>query len=447
MKIRNWAARLLTAVLAAGILLGLSGCGQETKHFTAEKLNVWIWDESQLATWQALADSWTEGTGITVAFTVKDRETYWADVDKGVLPDILWVDSDHFQTYAAAGTFLQLDSLLEGSRAVKLENYYPQVVENLQTGGHTYALPKDSAVTALWYNQAIFDSMSLSYPDDTWTWEDLYTAAQKLTNRHTGKYGIAIAADDTGDGWYNLVYAYGGAILKTDESGNTVSGWGDTETGEAMELLARLIADCMPSQPTLAQLAAEDLFAEGHVAMLLQNSQEALELIRRTGASNWACTVLPYCDRDGSGDCGEGERVSVMEGSGWAISGKSQDSAAAFDLLETFCGETGQKALAEANVAQPAYKAAVDDWAAELEGWDFTPYHTTLAQSELVALPVQWSGESWQDYALSTTLYTAWNDPGRMAAMLAQQEVYTASDLEGRQQSTAEPDDDSNEEG
>ena len=429
MKWRKWTALLLTVAM----LLGLTACGV-AQSFTTDKLSVWIWDENQLETLETAAAEWTEKTHIEVKFTVKDRESYWTEVEKGVLPDILWVDSAHAPLYGENGTLLQLDDLLQAGKSIRLKDYNAQTTELFQQDGHTYAIPKDSLVTALWYNKALFDSLGLSYPDETWTWETLYETAKKLTNRHNGYYGIVIAPDDLGDGWYNLVCSYGGAMLKTDENGTVVSGWADEETVNAMKLLGQIIADCMPSQPTMAQLEGEELFSDGRVAMILQNSEEAMALTGQTGSNHWACAVLPYCDRDGDGAWGKGERVSVLEGNGWAISARCSDSAAAFSLLETLCGKKTQNSLASLGGAQSAYTAAGEQWVSEVEGVDLSAYSTTLRDSALIPAPRQLSGESWLDHALETTLYTAWNDPGRMETMLRQQQSYTDADLQGRQQ-------------
>lgn len=435
MKWRNW----LAGLLALALLLGLAGCG-ETEQFAAEKLTVWIWDESQKETWETLAQPWSEEQHIKVEFVVKDRERYWSELEQGPLPDIFWVDSSHAQDCIAGGYLRSLDEYLDGDHAIQLKNYLSELLGAFRSGGKTYALPKDSSVAALWYNKSIFDSRGLSYPDETWTWETLYTNACKLTNRHNGSFGLAIGAEDTADGWYNLVYAYGGFLVGADEAGNRVSGWGEETTGQAMELLARLIRDCMPSQPTMAQMGAEQLFAGGHVAMVLRSGEEALELIREPGASNWACTLLPYCDRDGSGDCGEGERVSLLQGTGWGISAKSTDGAAAYSLLTALCGEEGQKAQSAANLAQPAMTGLGEDWGVSLPDWDFSPYRTTLAEGTLIAAPVQLAGERWEDYAISDTMYTAWNNPDRMEEMLSEQQAFTASDLTAAQ--PAEPEED-----
>lgn len=424
MKLKKIAALLLAFVMT----LSLAGCSGEEKEFTAESLTVWIWDENQLETWQGIADGWTEETGITVEIQVKNKSTYWDEVERGMLPDILWMDTRHLQSCVQGEMLLRLDEQLDGSK-LDMDQYYSQVVEGYQVDGYTYGIPMDSSVMALWYNKALFDSMNVEYPDETWTWEKLAEAAEKLTNRHGGKYGIAIDMNDMANGWYNLVYAYGGSILREDENGAITSGWADEATTQAMGLLADLVYNCMPSQPTMELLEGYELFASGNVAMLIQSSEDAMALIRESNASNWACTMLPYVDKDGSGDCGQGERVSMLDGNGWVISSKTGDSVAAFDLLEAFCSQESQKQLASGSLSQPAISSLAEDWCAAIEGWDFTPYTKTLSSAELVTPPIQTAAESWEDYALENTLYIAWNDPARMEEMLRMQHEYTLSDL------------------
>ncbi|MBQ3090805.1 MAG: sugar ABC transporter substrate-binding protein [Oscillospiraceae bacterium] len=424
MKIRKWTALLL----ALAMVLALAGCGKTAKTFTADKLSVWIWESDQLEAWQAIADEWTEKTRIPVEVTAKDKASYWRDVEKGMLPDLFWMDSRHFNAYVHDGRLIRMDDHLSGS-SLNLKGYYPQVVESYQVEGYTYGIPKDSSVMALWYNKALFDSMKVAYPEESWTWEDLAEAAFRLTNRHTGKYGMAINVDDTTNGWYNLVYSYGGYILDIDKQGDLVCGWNDANTVAAMELLAKIICDSMPSQSTMAALDGKELFSTGNCAMLIQSSDEAMGLIKAAGAENWACTVLPYCDLDGSGDCSAGERATLMDGNGWVISSRSDDPVAAFDLLEEFCSEESQKKLAEGSIAQPALTSLADDWVKSVEGWDFTPYSTMLNDAQLITAPVQQGGEDWLDHALSETLYIAWNDPARMGEMLQRQQSYTLSQL------------------
>lgn len=424
MKLRKIAALLLALLM----MLTLAACAGEKENFTAERLTVWIWDENQLETWQSIADQWTEENRITVDIQVKNKSTYWEEVQRGILPDILWMDTRHLQSCVQGEMLLRLDDLIKSNK-LDMEKYYAQVAEGYQIDDYTYGIPMDSSVMALWYNKALFDSVNLTYPDETWTWEQLAEAAEKLTNRHGGKYGIAIDMNDMANGWYNLVYAYGGSILRAGEDGSITSGWNDEAAVKAMNLLADLIYNCMPSQPTMEVLEGYELFASGNVAMLIQSSEDAMALIRESDAVNWACTMLPYVDKDGSGDCGQAERVSMLDGNGWVISSKTSDSAAAFDLLKAFCSEESQKQLASGSLSQPAISGLAQEWCTAIEGWDFTPYIKTLDSAELVTPPIQAAAESWEDYALENTLYIAWNDPARMDEMLQKQHEYTLSDL------------------
>lgn len=429
MKEKKWIAVLLTLAM----VLSLSAC-QKKVNFTTDKLNVWIWDESQQEALETLAAPWAEKNHIEVEITAKSRNEYWRDIKSGLLPDLMWVDDSHLTSLAESGVLLQLDEQVEGSRALGMKDFHEQTKALFQNGGHTYAVPREEQVTALWYNKALFDSMQLSYPDETWTWEQVKEAAVKLTNRHNGCYGIVIPTGDLGNGWYNLVYAWGGSILRTDENGNTVSGWQDEGTLAAMNLLGGMIADAMPSQHTMETLGAAELFANGDAGMILQNRAQAEELVRRTGSGQWACTLLPYCDLDGNGECGEGERAAVLEGSGWAISARSTDTNAAFYLLETLGGSAARKTLSAGEAPEETKPENGEEEAPD----PLAAYDQMLAQAVLIPMPRQTSGESWEEHAVETTMYTAWNDPSRMEAMLRQQHSYTQAELENRTSSEQE---------
>lgn len=423
MKKRNWLALLL----ALAMVLALAGCSGG--NFTAESLTVWIWDEGEEQTWDTLAQDWADRNGVSVEIEVIDEDSYWEEVASGDLPDILWVDTAHAQECIEEGLIQSLEEYLGSGSKVKVKDYYSQLMPAFQSDGETYALPKDSSVTALWYNKTLFDRAGLSYPDESWTWETLYTNALALTSRSSGVYGIAIDVTDTTDGWYNLVYAYGGALVSEDEDGNRTSSWSSTGTVQAMNLLADLIADCMPSQAVMEQMGTTALFTSGHVAMILQSSEEALELVEESGAANWGCVQLPYYDLDGSGSCETGERVSVVTGTAWAISSTAADGAAAYDLLQTLAGEEGQNAESAANLAQPAMTGLGEAWGVSLTTGDFTPYRTTLSEGTLVAAPLELEWETWEDYALAETMYIAWNNPDEMTNQLAAQETYTTASL------------------
>lgn len=416
--------RITALLLTLCCLLGLCGCAGGA-HYTTDKLNVWIWDESQRTALEELARPWAERAGVEVDFFVKDRESYWADLSRGILPDLMWVDDAHLASLAGGGRLLALDERLSKGNKLGLKDFSATVRETLRYEGRTYGVPIQGEVYALWYNKALFDSVKMSYPDESWTWLQVRNAAAQLTNRNSGVYGIVLPCGDT-SAWYQIIYAAGGRVVGTDEAGKPVSGWLEGGTVTAMDLIASMVTDAMPSHLIMEQVGAAELFANGDVAMILQNRTQGEALLER-GGGQWACTLLPYWDLDGSGDCTEGERVCLTEATGWAISANSTDPDAAFDLLQVLGGSDARKTLNPTEEPQPTAEGEAEPAPGPLDAYD-----RMETEAVLLPRPRQMSGEDWEDCVVESTMYVAWNDPTRMSSMLIQQDSYTQSQLNGR---------------
>ena len=76
---------------------------------------------------------------------------------------------------------LDLTDKVAASEKLEMDKFPSDIKEMYQYDGKTYAVPKDIDTIALWYNKDMFDEAGIAYPDDTWTWDDLYDAAVKLT--------------------------------------------------------------------------------------------------------------------------------------------------------------------------------------------------------------------------------------------------------------------------
>ena len=129
---------------------------------------------------------------------------------------------------------LKLDDYIEKSDKVDMSNYMPEITELYTYDGSYYAVPKDYDTIALWYNKKMFDDAGLEYPNENWTWDDLYEAAKKLT---TGdKYGFCMNTSNDQDTYYNMVYSMGGYIVNDD---HTKSGYDDANTIKAMDYVGK----------------------------------------------------------------------------------------------------------------------------------------------------------------------------------------------------------------
>ena len=218
MSWRKMTALILTAMLAVS-LAACGGTGNNSQasgstaevnldgDFTVSELRVAIWDNNQRDGLQQIADAWTETSGVKVNVEVIDWGNYWtlleAGANGGDLPDVFWMHSNTSQMYMENDLLLNLDPYIAADDKIDLSNYYPGIVELFtRSDGVHYAVPKDHDTNALLYNKAIFDAYGVTYPEDTWTYEDMYEAAKQIYEASNGDvYGIAMNTSNNQDGW------------------------------------------------------------------------------------------------------------------------------------------------------------------------------------------------------------------------------------------------------
>lgn len=420
MKLRRVLATMLAAALVVPVLAGCGGGGKEASSegggSDSGVLDVKIWDATQQEGIQTICDEWSETSGIEAKVEVVTWDDYWtlleAGASGGTMPDVFWMHSNNIQKYMDAGLLLNLNDYIEGDENIDMANYYEDIVE-LYTNddGIHYAIPKDYDTVALWYNKTIFDEAGMEYPTNDWTWEDMYDAAVKLTKDDGSQYGMAENTDRNQEFFYNIIYSYGGNVISED---HTKSGMDDPKTIEAMEMVGKMVKDCMPAQSIMAESGETDLFTSGVCAMRLFGSWRVAAFQEYDNASEWGVTEIPYHDANGNGQCDEGERVSIYNGLGWSASKDCSNPDAAYSLISYLGSEEGQKRQAELGVTMSAYKGTSDAWVNCTDLWDLNPYlDVANGDATLVIMPYSRSAV-WAEN-MKEQLVPAWNDPSTMA--------------------------------
>ena len=179
-----------------------------------------VWDSNQAALLQTVADEFHQANpNITIQIQVNAWSDYWTALEAaatgGSLPDTFWMHSNNIYYYGSNDQLLDLTDYIAKSDLVDLKNY-PQGLDDIyKINGKQYAIPKDYDTIALWYNKTLFDAAGLSYPDDTWTWDTLRSAAKTLTKADGSQYGFCAGLHNQ-EGYYNFVYQNGGEILNAD---------------------------------------------------------------------------------------------------------------------------------------------------------------------------------------------------------------------------------------
>ena len=425
--------KLLAATLTTAMVLSLAACGGGSSSSSdaaasgsgasgSGELQVNIWDNNQLEGLQKIADEWTEESGVKVKINVVDWDNYWtlleAGASGGQMPDVFWMHSNTAQMYMENDLLLNLDDYIANDDAIDLSNYYEGVVDlyNRDDNGSQYALPKDHDTIALLYNKAIFDKYGVEYPTDDWTWENVRDAAAKISEagKADGVYGYAINTSNNQDGWYNIIYDYGGQVITDDHKGTTI---GSDEAKAGMEMLRQILEVAAP-QTVVAETGTDSLFNSGLAAMITQGSWMINTFYKAEHHDDYAWAMLPYADVNGNGTCDKGERYSAYNGLGWAAAANTANPDAAYSLISYFCSEKAQKEQASLGVTMGGMKGVSEDFASAFEGMDVSALTRAEEEGDPFFRPYTRNTTVWED-ALQQNggFLDAWLNPSDPAVM------------------------------
>lgn len=432
--------KIISVLLASVMAASLAACGSETSDAgtsteetatdeettstdtqtattdsaSSDALEVMIWDSNQQPGIQEICDEFTAETGIKVNITVKDWTSYWTTLEAaasgGDMPDVFWMHSNNSQMYMKNDMLLNLDDYIAGSDTIDLDNYMSEVTQLYTYNDSVYAVPKDYDTIALWYNKTMFDEAGLSYPDDTWTWDDMYDAAKKLTKSDGSQYGYALNPSNDQDGYYNMVYSMGGYILSDDKKS---SGYDDANTLKAMDYVGKLVSDCCPDPTTMSETGVDVLMESGTVAMCTQGSWMVPAFKQNEYmTANCDVAVLPY-------DKETGVRASICNGLGWAASASTDRPDDCWKLIEWFGSKEMQLKQADLGVTMSAYLNTSDTWVNCTSDFNLQPYldettdSTGSAKNELIIRPFTYNSTVWTN-AAQEALVDAWSDSSKM---------------------------------
>lgn len=400
--------KIMSIILVAIMILSLAACSNTTettnnveenpeattqKQNLAKKITVAIWDTNQQSGLQAIMDDWSELSGVEAEIQVLGWNEYWtlleAGASGGTLPDVFWMHSNNAQKYMENDLLLDITDKIEASNSIDLANYYGEITALYTSGGKNYAMPKDIDTIALWYNKTMFDEAGLDYPDDTWTWEDMYVAAKALTKDDGSQYGYAINSGNNQDSYYNIIYSYGGYVINEDK---TASGYDHPKTIEAMEVVEKMLREgACPDIQTISENGANVLFTSGKVAMVTQGSW-MVPYYRDNEYSLANADIAPLPTGP------DGTRVSIYNGLGWAAAANGENTDEAWSLIEYLSTKEAQLKQAKLGVTMSAYKGTSEEWKNGVPAFNLTAYLDML-DSTLVFRPYSRNTSYWEDTA------------------------------------------------
>ena len=209
---------LLFLSLLAGACGGVSGQADvgvttiRVAHFWGDQQELW---KEVIAEFEK-ANPTIKVEQQVVSFTVhKDKvlAAAAADVDAG---DLILLEDWFAQELLDREYLADLQPFVD--RDLKPQDLFPISLESFRRGKSLRAFPVAMGSYPLYYNKDLFDAANIRYPDSTWTYDTLLSAAQKLTVDKDGdgkpdQWGFLL---DNSGGFDGLLYSLGGAVLTDD---------------------------------------------------------------------------------------------------------------------------------------------------------------------------------------------------------------------------------------
>ncbi|SHL65694.1 multiple sugar transport system substrate-binding protein [Anaerocolumna jejuensis DSM 15929] len=295
----------------------------------------------------------SQNPNITIVLEPTTWTEYWTKLETaatgGSVADVFQMNGPNINKYAEAGIVLSLADYITSS-GLDMNNYPAAMKDLYNVDSVQYGIPIDYDTIGLWYNKELFDAAGVSYPTDSWTWDDLKAAAKKLTNTEKNIYGISAGYSDQG-GFYNTVFAAGGYILNEDK---TACGFDQDATKQGIQCWIDLMkAGYSPSQASLSENADYIQFMSGKVAMLFAGDWFAANFAdpKADFADKCDVALLPTIN---------GKRASVIHGKANCISASSKNPDAAWAWVNYLAGTEANEILGKSGAAIPAYTGYSD---------------------------------------------------------------------------------------
>jgi multiple sugar transport system substrate-binding protein len=360
-------------VLIGSLTLSVIGCGaksgtSEVKGKTPIEIKVAFWggpDEIRIIS--GVIDEWQKShTDIIVRL---ENTPYRGYVDKLLTriagrssPDIICTEVDLFVTFQSKDVLLDLTPYIAKDTEIKIQEFYPQILNRFTVNGKLYAIPRDTAPYAcVYYNKKLFDEAGVPYPTDDWNVLDMLDKAKLLTK--FDKEGRVIQYGFYAWAWPNFVYAFGGSLV--DNVNNPTKCTLDSKESLAgLEFYSDLINKYKvhPTMTAMTSLAmgVQGMFMTGRLAMFSSGIWETPGL-RKIDNFNWDVAMFPK-GPPGPTDNSEGPlsrrpnglRAFGTGGSGYCILKDSKHPDEAFEVVKALAGRSGEAMLADTGLAQPA---------------------------------------------------------------------------------------------
>lgn len=296
-----------------------------------------------------------------VANQAEYREKVITSIASGAPPDVFLMDNIDVPAFVSASVLLDLRPF--ASRVgVRLEDYYPNVLEIFARGEAVYAFPKGFSPVVYYYNRALFDQAGLPYPQDGWTWDEFTATARALTrdldgDGATDQWGTALMRPFYA--WQAVVWSGGGDILSAD--GQRASGALDSPaTISSLEFLTSLVLThgVAPRPNAFRAVTGNEsrLFYSGRLGLLPSGHWLIPNIRPQLAAGRLRLGVVSVPRAPGA------MVATPLFASAWAVPRNTPRRKLAVALAAALAGPEAQRSRLEAGLELSAMPSVLDAW-------------------------------------------------------------------------------------
>lgn len=311
--------------------------------------------------------------------------------------DLFMINGAYFSQVVPEGQLADLTDRIKRS-GLALADYTIDPV-NSEYNGRTYALPYELNMSAILYNQDLFDKAGVPYPTDDWTWDDLLDKAKKLTVRQgnrTVQWGFY--SENHYASQLSFITQNGGAFLDESQSRSRIS---EPEAVEALQFMVDLVRKHGVSPASSELPPGINPFMTNRIAMVVGYSFSVLPTLE--APFRWGVAMWPTKKQHGNAYWTQGVGIyarSKHQDASWEFA-RYLMSAEAQTIMARERGATPSlKAVAKSSAYTGAPPAGMDVFVRSYEkGGAAVPFSPTFFQtfsgataSLTTAMSRAWSG-------------------------------------------------------
>lgn len=268
----------------------------------------------------------------------------------GTLPDITQCIPEWSSDMVEAGVLKDITADIGDVK----DSYIPDGLNLAAWNGKNYGLPFRFGTSGTFINTQIFKDAGVEIPA-SWTWEEFYDTAKKVTDAGKGIYGFGIpgAKNDLGFSWNYLCFAFqNGATYLEDGKAS----FNSPEAAEALDFLKKMMDDgIMPeSTPSFTAKDIVDAFGSGKIAMF-QNGPWYVATVKASYPDlEFVTAPLPTNKTGVSAE-------SVAGGTYVSVCETTEHYQEALKFIKYLTGEENMREWAGRGEFLPPVKALLDD--------------------------------------------------------------------------------------